>query len=130
MASKANEIAPRATAHVINDRILTPDSMDTDERKAEFIERAEMLREAGMWNELDSDALAGYVLAREQHMRFSSLVSQLIRDGECAEELRSAQILQDTACKQMRGFAADLGMTAAARAKIAKGRSQDAEIDF
>lgn len=128
MAAKTKAIS---RAVVIDRDVTPPPSMDTDERKDAFSERADMLSRIGIWHTLDADALAAYVLAREEYMGLSSLVSQLVRDGECSEEIRSAQILQDTACRQMRGFAADLGLTASARARIAKVRADDkTEVDF
>lgn len=84
---------------------------------AEFKEIGELLRLAGLYAELDRDALGQYFLARERWQRADKLASKAIRnqDEKLAKEWTS---VQSTYFRQCRQCAEVLGLSISSRCRL------------
>lgn len=84
---------------------------------AEFREVGEILRLAGLYSELDRDALGQYFLARERWQRADKLASKAIRDQD--EKLaREWTGVQSTYFRQCRQCAEVLGLSISSRCRL------------
>lgn len=84
---------------------------------AEFTEIGEILRLAGLYAELDRDALGQYFLARERWQRADKLASRAIRDQD--EKLaREWTGVQGTYFRQCRQCAEVLGLSISSRCRL------------
>ena len=83
----------------------------------EFREIGEILRQAGLYTELDRDVLGQYFLARERWLRADKLASQAIRDKDetLAQKWASTQ---NTYFRQARQCAESMGLSVTARCRI------------
>lgn len=84
---------------------------------AEFRQIGEILRLAGLYAELDRDALGQYFLARERWQRADRLASKAIReqDEKLAKEWTS---VQNTYFRQCRQCAEVLGLSISSRCRL------------
>lgn len=85
--------------------------------RAEFLETGEILRLAGLWSELDRDALGQYFLARERWLRADKLAGSAIRDRDekMAKEWTG---VQNTYFRQCRQCAEVLGLSISSRCRL------------
>lgn len=84
---------------------------------AEFRQIGEILRLAGLYAELDRDALGQYFLARERWQRADRLASRAIRDQD--EKLaREWTGVQNTYFRQCRQCAEVLGLSISSRCRL------------
>ena len=67
--------------------------------------------------ELDEDALARYLIAKQHYLKYSNMITKALRNGELDN---SAKLItaQDKLYKQVRTAAADLGLTITSRLKL------------
>ena len=84
---------------------------------AEFREIGEILRQAGLYTELDRDVLGQFLVARERWLRADKLASQAIRDKDenLAQKWASTQ---NTYFRQVRQCAESMGLSVTARCRI------------
>ncbi|MCL1789959.1 MAG: phage terminase small subunit P27 family [Peptococcaceae bacterium] len=95
--------------------------------RGEFGELANKLLACGIMTELDEEALARYLLAKESYQKASRALDRLMRTGKFLDldSLNKLSALQDRAFKQVRSSAADLGLTAAARCRLVSAKVPD-----
>ena len=84
---------------------------------AEFNQTGEILRLAGLYSELDRDALGQYLLARERWQRADKLAGKAIReqDEKLAKEWTT---VQSTYFRQCRQCAEVLGLSISSRCRL------------
>lgn len=87
-------------------------------QKQEFEEIASELMRIDIMTNLDCDALARFIIARRNYIRFSELVEGMPAELGTLKALESAANLQDKAFKQCRAAASDLGLTISSRCKL------------
>ncbi len=86
-------------------------------QKAEFDRIAKILIDLEIMTNLDCDALAGYIVARDGWVRAGKMIrSKEVRDNPTA--LERWMKAEDRYRKQMRSAAHDLGLTITSRGKI------------
>lgn len=83
----------------------------------EFRQIGEILRQAGLYAELDRDALGQYFMARERWLRADKLASKAIRDQD--EKLaRDWTGVQNTYFRQCRQCAEVMGLSISSRCRL------------
>lgn len=98
------------------DRIAAPDYLTKKQCEA-FDEIAQTLIDLGIMTNLDCDALAGYIVARDGWiMAGKKLRSKNVKDDPITFDRWTK--IEDRYRKQMRAAAADLGLSITARGKI------------
>lgn len=85
--------------------------------KTEFDEIAAKLLHLNIMTELDEDTLARYLLAKQQYLQYTSMLSKASQKGDL-DAMEKISRLQDKAFKQSRSCAMDLGLTIASRCKL------------
>lgn len=90
----------------------------------EFYDTAYKLLEIGVMTELDEDALARYIVVKQQFLMYTELISKALslEDIETADRLAKTQ---DKFFKQVRAAASDLGLTITSRCKLVVPEPQD-----
>ena len=90
----------------------------------EFYDTAYKLLEIGVMTELDEDALARYIVVKQQFLMYTELISEALslEDIETADRLAKTQ---DKFFKQVRAAASDLGLTITSRCKLVVPEPQD-----
>lgn len=112
------------------DSINSPAYLTLPSEQEEFVRLAEQLAERGQYDtRLDEDTLARYVQAHRFYLAFTDNLNVAEQNGADSTELARLQRIQDTAFKQCRACAADLGLTVTARAKLSIP-AQDDEGDY
>lgn len=96
--------------------VTAPDYLP-DKLKAEFDEIARKLLLIGIITELDEDALARYLLAKQQYLQLTSSFNKMAKVGTVID-LEKVQRMQDKAFQQCRASANDLGLTVKSRANL------------
>ena len=96
--------------------IQVPDYLP-DKLKDEFIDVSSKLLKLNIMTELDEDTLARYLLAKQQYLQYTSLLSKATRQGNMGE-VEQISRLQDKAFKQCRAGAIDLGLTISSRCRL------------
>ena len=101
------------------------------QRKA-FENVAKMLLDAGIATEMDGDCIGRYVLAREQWVDATELLRKVTRaDPPDLSAIGQASRFQDSAFRQVRASASDLGLTIDARCRlVAPPRAEEPENRF
>ena len=90
----------------------------------EFYDTAYKLLKIGVMTELDEDALARYIVVKQQFLMYTELISEALslEDIETADRLAKTQ---DKFFKQVRAAASDLGLTITSRCKLVVPEPQD-----
>ena len=93
---------------------------DLDKRfRAEFKDLAHKLLTIGIMTELDEEALARYLIAKEGYYEYTVLLNEVMcRPTKKWSEIEQTQNLQDKMFRQVRTAASDLGLTIASRCKL------------
>lgn len=101
---------------------VNPPSYLPPELKREFKKIANELKRIDLISNLDVDALARFLLAREQYIRVSDLLRDTppinSEDGLPNETYKELLLSQDKLFKQCRQSAADLGLTISSRCRL------------
>lgn len=94
----------------------------------EFKELAAKLKSLNIMTELDEDALARYLIAKEQYLRLAKKLSQLLRKrkGVSINEQKKVSDMLDKAFKQCRQSANDLGLTISSRCRLIVPKVEEA----
>lgn len=103
--------------HAAADNVQPPGYLN-DEQAREFRQLADELTRIEIMTNLDCDALARFVIARGQYIKFTQLVDSIPAGLGTLKLLESAAGLQDKAFKQCRAAASDLGLTISSRCKL------------
>lgn len=110
--------------NVPTDQIEPPEYLSKKQRDS-FEEIARMLIELGIMTNLDCDALAGYIIARDGWiMAGKKLRSKDVKDDPFIFDKWTK--IEDRYRKQMRSAASDLGLTITSRGKIVAPKQNDA----
>lgn len=113
-----DEIERRQAEEIQVDLIdVKPPEYLPESLKAEFNEIAKKLLHIGIMTELDEDCLARYLLAKQQYLRYTQLLSAAINANKIFD-MEKLSTLQDKAYKQCRSSASDLGLTIASRCRL------------
>lgn len=101
---------------------VRPPAYLPDELKKEFRKIANELKSIDLITNLDVDALARFLLAREQYVR----VTEVLRETNPRyEEYGEVLISQDKLFKQCRAAASDLGLTITSRCRLVVPKKPD-----
>lgn len=101
------------------DSINAPTYLILPSEQEEFVRLAGLLASRGMFDvELDEGTLARYVQVQRSYLALTDRLNVAEQNGANSTELARLQRMQDTAFKQCRACAADLGLTVTARAKL------------
>ena len=92
---------------------------------AEFNDIAAKLLDVGIMTELDEDCLARYLMAHDNYLQYTKLLSKAIKGGDLLE-IEKVTNLQDKAFKQCRAGASDLGLTISSRCKLVVPKTPEA----
>ncbi len=100
----------------------------TDDLKAEFSKIAAQLVDIGIMTNLDVDALARFIIAREIYIKLSM---QIIKQPAVLMSDKYPQIAinQDKAFKQCSAAARDLGLTISSRCRLVIPKHENEEDD-
>lgn len=98
------------------DQIETPEYL-TGASKKEFEKYAYMLKEIGIFTELDVECLVRYVMSQALYMQYTNKLLKLVKNGT-VQELKGIQSLQDRAFRQAQSAASSLGLTISSRCKL------------
>lgn len=106
-----------------------PDCL-SDEQKEEFREIAEKLVALGIFTELDEDALARYILARELYLTYTGKLRIMLDDDEAElRDVAALQQLQDKAYRQCVTSANELCLNVKSRAQLVIPQPPENEPD-
>lgn len=90
----------------------------TAKQKKEFKYWAEELKKARIMTDLDSDALARYIIAKEYYIKASNEVRAQFSKKSELNIVEQALNIQDKAFKQCNAAARELGLTVSSRCKL------------
>lgn len=99
------------------DDIIAPLFLHKKQRE-DFDKIAGELAHLGIMSNLDCDALARYIVARDSYVKFTRIVNGVAAKAENLGLLDRATAVQDRAFKQCRSSAADLGLTITSRCRL------------
>lgn len=113
------EIEERRSTEVTasDDNIVAPEYL-TAKQKREFDKIAKQLVDIKIMANLDCDALARFIIAKDQYVKFTKIVRKIPDDWKLINSLDKATLIQDRAFKQCRAAASDLGLTITSRCKL------------
>ncbi len=94
-----------------------PGFLTTKKQREEFEKLAEMLAPLEVACGLDSDSLGMYVVAREQWAKANRKLRAALATGDLDESAKAMRV-QDSAFRQVRACAGDLGLTITSRCRI------------
>lgn len=83
----------------------------------EFNELSHVLLSIGIMSDLDCDALARYLLAKQQYLLFTQKLSKATRENDWLS-MEKLSALQDKAFRQCHLTASSLGLTISSRCKL------------
>lgn len=115
----------------VNRSPTPPKTLTTSRQKELFCGIADKLDNLGVWDDVDAEELARYVLASQLYDEVTKSITKACRSGDLAV-IKELRILQEKAHKQSYDIATALGMGAQSRSRIlvpAKVR-QERETDF
>lgn len=113
------EIEERRSTEVTasDDNIVAPEYL-TVKQKREFDKIAKQLVDIKIMANLDCDALARFIIAKDQYVKFTKIVRKIPDDWKLINSLDKATLIQDRAFKQCQAAASDLGLTITSRCKL------------
>lgn len=128
-----DEIRRRREAELapVDTSIVPPRWLTTKAQKTEFVSKASQLDELGVWDALDTDELARYVLASEAYALASKQLTKSLRAGDFAGVKLLTPIVEKHH-KQCYDLASSLGLNVTSRIRIAVPPKvkQEKETDF
>lgn len=113
------EIEKRSKLEVIagNDGITPPGHLSASQKK-EFEKIAKELIKINIISNLDVEALASYIIAKDHYVRCNKLVKKIKPDIYNIDEFEQATKIQDRAYRQMLAASKELGLTIGSRCKL------------
>jgi phage terminase small subunit len=129
-----SEIERRREAELtpVDTTIAPPRWLTTKAQKSEFVSKAAQLDQLGVWDALDTDELARYVLASEAYALASKQLMKLLKTGDLAGVKLLTPIVEKHH-KQCYELASSLGLNVTSRIRIAvppKTKAKQEETDF
>lgn len=113
-----DEIATRtAQEPKVNFKNIQPPEYLPSNLVEDFNEIAQKLKVIGVMTELDEDALARYLLSKQNYLHYTSMLNNAIKAKKIGD-MEKLAALQDKAFKQCRAAASDLGLTIASRCRL------------
>lgn len=103
-----------------------PDFLTGEHARKEFMDYAGKLVELGIFTELDEDCLGRYILSKTLYLKYTSLLTNLIKDNKI-DQLPKIQSLQNQAFRQCHTCASALGLTITSRCKLTIPNNDDDE---
>ncbi|NFG03052.1 phage terminase small subunit P27 family [Clostridium sporogenes] len=104
-----------------SDKVKAPSYLPADLKK-EFNKIAKELKEIGIITNLDIDALARFIIAKEMYLE---LTKQILEKPELMIVDKDIVTTQDKLFKQCRSSASDLGLTISSRCKLVVPKKED-----
>jgi len=114
------EIENRTKLEVIagNDGITAPKHL-TAAQKKEFEKIAKELVKINIMTNLDVEALASYIIAKDHYIKCNKIVKKTMTNGEIDfKAFERASKIQDRAYRQMLAASKELGLTIGSRCKL------------
>ena len=108
--------------------VLAPKYL-TKQQKKEFYDIAYKLLEIGVMTELDEDALARYLLVKDEYLIYSQCVMELLAKGNIVDASSFSNI-KDKLFKQVRSAASDLGLTITSRCKLVVPKVNNDDVEL
>ena len=108
--------------------VLAPKYLNKQQKK-EFYDIAYKLLEIGVMTELDEDALARYLLVKDEYLIYSQAVMELLAQGLISDAAALSNI-KDKLFKQVRSAAADLGLTITSRCKLVVPKVNNDDVEL
>ena len=114
-----------------DDNIVPPDYL-TKKQSGEFTILADELKRCEIMTNLDCDALARFIIARDDYVAYVKLVKSIRKDIDNLLALEKADKLKRGAFADCNTAAKELGMTISSRCKlvIPKGKEEPKENKF
>lgn len=110
--------------------VKPPESLTTKKQREEFNAIAEKLVALGIFTELDEDALARYIHAKELYTTYTKKLKKLLNDEEAElRDINTLQQLQDKAYRQCVTSANELCLNVSSRAKLVIPQPPENEPD-
>lgn len=121
------EIEERKNSEVTaeSDNIVPPEYL-TKKQAEEFLTLADELKRCEIMTNLDCDALARFILAREDYVAYTKLVRSIRKDIDNLVALEKADKLKRGAFADCNTAAKELGMTISSRCKLIVPKRDDA----
>ena len=120
------EIAEREKTEVKaeSDNIVAPAYLTAKQRR-EFDTIAAELKRIDIISNLDCDALARYIIAKDNYIKFSKIVNELPSEWEMLGVIDKATAVQDRVFKQCQSAARELGLTISSRCKLVVPKTEE-----
>ena len=121
------ELEERKNAEVKaeTDNIVPPEYL-TKKQAEEFLTLADELKRCEIMTNLDCDALARFILAREDYVAYTKLVRSIRKDVDNLVALEKADRMKRGAFADCNTAAKELGMTISSRCKLVVPKRDDA----
>lgn len=115
-----SEIERRRQAELtpVDTSIVPPRWLTTKAQRSEFVSKASQLDQLGVWDALDTDELARYVLASEAYALASKQLTKYLRTGDL-EAVKLLTPIVEKHHKQCYDLASSLGLNVTSRIRIA-----------
>lgn len=104
---------------------IKPPSYLEQSQKREFRKIAAELISIDIMSNLDCDALAQYIIAKDNYLKYNKLVSEIPATLVFIDEVDKATKIQDRAYKQMQSAAKELGLTISSRCKLVVPKKEE-----
>jgi P27 family predicted phage terminase small subunit len=121
-----DEIIQRKSSEVkaCSDKISPPGYLSA-KAQTEFTEIASELNRIGIMSNLDCDALARYVIAKNNYVKYTKILNKISAKPENLNELDRATTIQDRAFKQCQNAAKELGLTISSRCRLVVPKQEE-----
>ena len=122
------ELEERKNAEVDadTDNIVPPDYL-TKKQAGEFLALADELKRCEIMTNLDCDALARFILAREDYVAYTKLVRSIRKDIDNLVALEKANRMKRGAFADCNTAAKELGMTISSRCKLVVPKKEESK---
>lgn len=122
------ELEERKNAEVDadTDNIVPPDYL-TEKQVGEFLALADELKRCEIMTNLDCDALARFVVARDDYAAYVKLVQSIRKDIDNLPALEKADKLKRGAFADCNTAAKELGMTISSRCKLVVPKKEESK---
>lgn len=115
------EIATRKAQEIKVDLFdISPPNYLNEEQIKEFLEIAGKLKHVGIMTELDEDALARYIITKDECIQTDNLLTKELskKNKIDIDKIYRLQLIQNKLHKLVRTLASDLGLNVSARTKL------------
>lgn len=106
---------------------ISPPKYLTAKQKKEFNKIADELIKIEIMTNLDCDALARYIIANDNYIKYCKILKSIPDDWELISAIDKATSVQDRAFKQCQSAAKELGLTIGSRCKLTIPKTEEKE---